>query len=45
MLPDHQDVLEIGPGKGAISEILQTNLIKLAELDGDLLEKLVTLGG
>ena len=44
--PDHQDVfLEIGPGKGAISEILidKSNQVQAVELDDDLLKKLVTL--
>ena len=44
--PDHQDVfLEIGPGKGAISEILidKSNQVQAVELDDDLLKKLVIL--
>ena len=44
--PDHKDVfLEIGPGKGAISEILidKSNQVQAVELDDDLLKKLVTL--
>ena len=44
--PDQQDVfLEIGPGKGAISEILidKSNQVQAVELDDDLLKKLVTL--
>ena len=44
--PDHQDVfLEIGPGKGAISEILidKSKQVQAVELDDDLLKKLVIL--
>ena len=44
--PDQQDVfLEIGPGKGAISEILidKSNQVQAVELDDDLLKKLVIL--
>ena len=44
--PDHKDVfLEIGPGKGAISEILidKSNQVQAVELDDDLLKKLVIL--
>lgn len=44
--PDRQDIfLEIGPGKGAISEVLidKSKQVQAVELDDDLLKKLVIL--